>query len=75
MHPERNRYIIDPDGVPIALRLDDFDPGMSFFVPCLNLEEAKKQIRRAARKAGARRTVIETRIENGFVGLRCWRWQ
>lgn len=68
-------YTIDPDGVPIDLLLDKWEPGMSFFVPCFDQVEAKRQIQLASRAAGAKRTVFEDRVEGGLAGLRCWRWR
>jgi hypothetical protein len=49
-----------------------FKPGRTFFIPCLDIEGAKKEIEPVCKRL---RYKIEMRgvIENGVKGLRVWR--
>ena len=66
------KILISPDDVLIEIVLDDFVPGASFFVPCLNYTMAKDQITRRMRTLKMR-VRVEPRIENETAGLRVWR--
>jgi hypothetical protein len=63
---------IDPDGVRIVIRWDELVPSSSIFVPCINTEEARHQLRRIAEKLGYK-TQSRAVIENGRLGVRLWR--
>ena len=63
---------IDPDGLIIFLDLDNFEVGMSMFVPALNLVEAKRQVKMLL-KDREWKVVFADRIEGGRLGIRFWR--
>ena len=64
--------MINPDGVLINVKLEDFVIGASAFVPCINTEKAKSELKRDSNKLGIK---IRTRamIENNKWGIRVWR--
>jgi adenosine deaminase len=65
-------YDLHPDGVKISVSWDDMLVSTSIFVPCINTEEAKKQVKQVfLDKKWSFLTRIS--IENGFLGLRVWR--
>ena len=49
-----------------------FRPGCSFFVPCIDHEEARKSLAQVARRLRIK-TVDKVVIEDGVKGLRVWR--
>jgi len=49
-----------------------FKKGFSFFIPCLNPKEAKKEIQRTTKRLRLK-TVTKVVIEDGVRGLRIWR--
>lgn len=49
-----------------------FKRGYSFFIPCLDCKEARKEIA-AALKPFKFKYVAKTKIEDGIMGLRVWR--
>lgn len=49
-----------------------FKQGYSFFIPCLNTREAKKQIRSILTRLRYK-IVMKVVIEEGVKGLRIWR--
>ena len=59
-------------GVSFQIDWSKFKPGRTFFIPCLDLEAAKNEVRRTTKRL---RYTIEMRgvIENGVQGLRVWR--
>lgn len=59
-------------GVSFQIDWSKFKPGRTFFIPCLDLEAAKNEVRRTTKRL---RYNIEMRgvIENGVQGLRVWR--
>ncbi len=63
---------IAPDGVAIRIAWDEFVPGASVFVPCINTQAAVDQILYVAK---LQKKQLETRvtIENGLYGVRVWR--
>lgn len=60
------------NGVPYNITWRRFHVGWSFFVPCLRIEEGKKDIRVVAKRLGFK-IAIKPVIENGVKGLRVWR--
>lgn len=63
---------LHPDGVRIVVSWDEMPVGASVFIPCINTEEAKKQIAKIAKNKGW--TVQnQIRIEDGRFGVRLWR--
>lgn len=63
---------LHPDGIRIIIAWDSMGVGASAFVPCINTEEAKKQITKITKKKGWDMQ-IQTRIEDGRFGVRMWR--
>ena len=63
---------INPDGVRIIVRWDELVPSSSIFVPCINTDEARYQLRRIAETFGYT-TQSRAVIENGKLGVRLWR--
>lgn len=61
-----------PDGVTISVDWDAMGVDMSVFIPCINTEEAKKQVDKLARKRGWK-VKYQPRIEDGKFGVRVWR--
>jgi hypothetical protein len=63
---------LHPDGVRIIVKWDEMVVGASAFIPCINTEEAKKQIAKIAKTKG---WDVQThpRIEDGRFGVRMWR--
>jgi K+-transporting ATPase c subunit len=63
---------LHPDGVRIVISWDKMQVGASVFVPCINTEEAKKQIAKIAKKKGWK-VQNHIRIEDEKFGVRIWR--
>ena len=59
-------------GVSFQIDWAKFKPGRTFFIPCLDVEAAKKEVLRTTKRL---RYNIEMRgvIEGGVKGLRVWR--
>lgn len=59
-------------GLSFEIDWSKFKPGRTFFIPCLDLETAKKEIRAVIKRL---KYSVEMRgvIENGVKGLRVWR--
>lgn len=49
-----------------------FRRGYSFFVPCIDVAEAKEELNMIAERLGME-LVVRVVIENGLKGLRVWR--
>jgi hypothetical protein len=63
---------LHPDGVRIVVDWEQMPVGSSAFIPCLNVEEAKKQVEKIAAKRGWKMKVCP-RIEDERFGVRMWR--
>lgn len=63
---------LHPDGIRIVVAWPAMKVGMSVFVPCLNTDEAKKQIDKIAAERGWKMQT-QVRIEDGNFGVRTWR--
>jgi hypothetical protein len=63
---------ICPDGVVIDINWDNFEVGMSVFVPAVNLSKLNKQMQIAAKFKNATVKGFD-RIESGKLGMRFWR--
>tara|TARA_R110001592_G_scaffold210452_1_gene461955 strand:+ start:5637 stop:5864 length:228 start_codon:yes stop_codon:yes gene_type:complete len=63
---------LNPDGLRITVDWGAMDIGYSVFIPCVNTEKAKDQIKNVAKM---KYWTVETRVveENGKLGLRTWR--
>lgn len=59
-------------GISFEIDWAKFKPGRTFFIPCLDLEEAKKEVKLVAKRL---RYSVEMKgvVENGVKGLRVWR--
>jgi hypothetical protein len=59
-------------GLSFEIDWSKFKPGRTFFIPCLDLETAKKEIIDVTKRL---KYSVEMRgvIENGVKGLRVWR--
>ena len=59
-------------GLSFEIDWSKFKPGRTFFIPCLDLETAKKEVGVVAKRL---RYSVDMRgvIENGVKGLRVWR--
>jgi len=63
---------LHPDGIRVTVDWDKMVVGASIFVPCINTEEAKKQVAKIAKTKGWE-TKVFIRIEDGRFGVRIWR--
>jgi len=63
---------LHPDGVRIVVSWAEMPVGASVFVPCVNTEEAKKQVAKIAKKKGWK-VQSHIRIEDKKFGVRIWR--
>ena len=63
---------LHPDGVRIVVSWAEMPVGASMFVPCINTEEAKKQVAKIAKKKGWK-VQSHIRIEDKKFGVRIWR--
>lgn len=61
-----------PDGVTFKIDWDNFPVGASVFIPAINTELLKKQLREIERRKGWKGNT-HCRIEAGKWGLRYWR--
>jgi hypothetical protein len=59
-------------GLSFEIDWSKFKPGRTFFIPCLDLETAKKEVETVVKRL---KYSVEMRgvIENGVKGLRVWR--
>ena len=65
-------YDLIPDGVKIVVAWENMGVGTSIFVPCINTEKGKKQLKSVA-KMKAWEFKIQICVENKKLGLRAWR--
>ena len=63
---------LNPDGVRIVVNWDNMVTSSSVFVPCVNAQEAIRQIKNIVKTKG---WDIKTnvRVENNKLGVRIWR--
>jgi len=59
-------------GISFEIDWGKFKPGRTFFIPCLDLDAAKKEVEAVAKRL---RYSVEMKgvVENGVKGLRVWR--
>lgn len=63
---------LNPDGLRITVNWEDMGVASSIFVPCVNTEKGKEQLKKlASRKDWT--LDIQVCIEGGKLGLRAWR--
>ena len=63
---------LEPDGLLITVSWEDMETGASIFVPCINVDVCKRQVKEIADMFGWI-IVDQIRIENHRLGLRIWR--
>jgi len=66
-----NVVTIAPDGVDIDILADKFVVGASIFVPCINTERAKRQLRELF-ALGDKKLVFRVCVVDGKYGMRVW---
>ena len=59
-------------GISFEIDWSKFKPGRTFFIPCLDLDAAKKEIE-AVTKRLHYSVEMKGVVENGVKGLRVWR--
>lgn len=60
------------EGVNYQIDWHKFRYGASFFIPCLNTNGTKRQLRRMFRRMGVK-ALLKVQIEDGIQGVRIWR--
>ena len=61
-----------PDGVRVVVDWEKFKIGTSFFVHCVDTEQARKEVKDIAERKGWKIT-SRLRIEDEHFGVRFWR--
>ena len=63
---------LNPDGLRITVNWEDMGVASSIFVPCINTEKCKEQLKSLAKR---KEWELDTQVcvENGKLGLRAWR--
>lgn len=56
----------------VLVEWDKFTPGSSIFIPCVDREDMRKQLKDECRKLGLK-AVSKCVIENQTFGVRLWR--
>jgi len=60
------------DGARIVVDWNKFSVGRSVFIPCIDVEETKKQVREITSRKSMKIKALP-RVENGMFGVRFWR--
>jgi hypothetical protein len=68
----RKKNDLDPDGVRVVVNWDKFLPNTSVFIPCVNTDNAKQQIKKICSDFDYEITLKVT-IYRGKLGVRAWR--
>lgn len=68
----REFYLTTILGLPLLIEWQKFQPGTSFFVPCLNRREVQRFITRESERHGLD-VVSKQVVEKGVYGVRAWR--
>ncbi|MAO24703.1 MAG: hypothetical protein CMJ25_28480 [Phycisphaerae bacterium] len=63
---------LNPDGLRITVNWENMDVSSSVFVPCVNTEKCKEQLKKLAERKNWELD-MQVRIEDGKLGLRTWR--
>lgn len=61
-------------GLPLLIEWDKFQPGTSFFVPCLDRRAVERFVRQEAARLRLN-VVCKQVVESGVYGLRVWRME
>jgi len=67
-----DREFVELEGVNFKVVWKKFDAHSSFFVPCLNLKEGKRVLRRVC-KERKYKVRVQTDIDEDVQGVRVWR--
>jgi hypothetical protein len=59
-------------GLPLLIEWHKFQPGTSFFVPCLNRREVQRFITQESARHGLD-VISKQVVEKGVYGVRAWR--
>ena len=59
-------------GLPLLVEWHKFQPGTSFFVPCIDRREVQRFITHESKRHGLD-VVVKQVIENNVYGVRVWR--
>ena len=59
-------------GISFQIEWSKFKPGRTFFIPCLNTDDAKNQVDLVVKRLQYS-VEMKVVIENGVKGLRVWR--
>ena len=65
-------FDLSPDGVKIVVEWGEMHVGTSIFVPCIDTEEAKKQLKHIFKQKNWQ-YFVQVSIENKRFGVRIWR--
>jgi hypothetical protein len=68
----RRTFDINPDGVWVVVKWEDFVVGSSFFVPCINTKRCVQQVKDVVTPRGYD-IVQNVTVENDRLGVRIWR--
>lgn len=60
-------------GQKIAIDWRNFQPGTSFFLPCINRMRTERDIKKEVIRLKIDNIVSKQVVENGIYGLRVWR--
>ena len=63
---------LNPDGLRITINWGVMDVKSSIFIPCINTEKAKDQLKKLAKRKKWE-FEVQIRIEDKKLGLRVWR--
>lgn len=58
--------------LPILVRWDKFQPGSSFFIPCIDRRAMEKEVLKEANRLKVE-VLCKHVVENNMYGLRVWR--
>jgi hypothetical protein len=58
--------------LPILVRWDKFQPGSSFFIPCIDRRAMEKEVLKEAKRLKVE-VLCKHVVENNMYGLRVWR--
>lgn len=59
-------------GLPLLIQWHKFQPGTSFFIPCIERRPVEAFVRAEARRLNLR-VLTKRVVESGVLGLRVWR--
>ena len=63
---------LNPDGLRITVNWDEMHVDASIFLPCVNTEKAKEQLKKLAKRKNWEFD-LQVCVEGGKLGLRAWR--